>query len=65
MEVTVEMVGEPARTVDVDGGTYEAVLRAIDLSPQEATVVVEGQPVPADHPIESTEVRVLRLIAGG
>lgn len=65
MEVTVAMVGEDRRTVDVDGETYGDVLRTVGLSPQEATVLVEGRPVPADRPIDHTEVRVLRLISGG
>ncbi len=65
MNVTVDMVGEDTRTVEVDGDTYGDVLRAIGLSPQAATVVVDGHPVPEDRTIDRTDVRVLRLISGG
>ena len=48
-----------------DDPTCGALLEALGLSPQEATVVVDGRPVPADAPLEDTEVTVVRLIAGG
>ena len=65
MEVTVTMAGDTDRTVTVDGETYGDILETVGFSPQEATVLVDGRPRPADAEIEATEVTVLRLISGG
>ncbi len=66
MRVTVEVVGEGAREVDVDAdATYADLARAVGYSPHEVSVVVDGDPVPADGPVDADRVRVLRLIKGG
>jgi len=66
MNVTVEVVGEETSEVAVgDGGTYADLVRAVDLSPHEVTVLVDGRPVPEDQPVEVDRVQVLRLIKGG
>lgn len=64
MRVTVEVVGDETREVDV-AGTYADVLDAVGLSRHEASVLVDGRPVPEDQPIESSDVTVLRLVMGG
>lgn len=66
MDVTVEVVGED--TYDLSLGkepTYADLLSALDLSPHEASVLVDGRPVPEDGPVETDRVQVLRLIKGG
>ncbi|MFD1586679.1 ubiquitin-like small modifier protein 2 [Halorientalis brevis] len=68
--VTVEVVGEDTYEVDVgalDGSepTYADLLAAVDYSPHEVSVMVDGVPVPEDRPVEADHVRVLRLIQGG
>ncbi|ELY65532.1 ubiquitin-like small modifier protein SAMP2 [Natrinema versiforme] len=45
--------------------TYADLLREVDLSPHEVSVLVDGRPVPEDQPVESDHVTVLRLIKGG
>ncbi len=66
MEVTCEVLGGETRTVDLAGSaTYADLLAALDLSPQEATAVVDGSPVPADAKVAAEEVQVLRLVKGG
>ncbi|MGQ3412817.1 ubiquitin-like small modifier protein SAMP2 [Natrinema sp. LN54] len=45
--------------------TYADLLREVDLSPHEVSVLVDGRPVPEDQPVESDYVTVLRLIKGG
>ena len=65
MHVTVHVVGAEAREVDLPDPTYGDLIAAVDLNPHEATVLVDGQPVPEDAPVEAREVRVLRLIQGG
>jgi sulfur carrier protein len=66
MDVTVDVVGEESREVRVgDGATYGDLLAAVDLSTGEATVLVDGRPVPEDRPVEVDRVRVLRLVKGG
>ncbi len=64
MDVTVEVLGDDTYEVSVDG-TYADVLRAVELHPQAATVLVDGTPVPNDREIDRTDVQVLRLIRGG
>ena len=65
MDVTVEVLGDETHEVTVEDGTYADLLRAVDLHPQAATVLVDGTPVPNDRSIDRTAVQVLRLIRGG
>ncbi|SDL98517.1 sulfur carrier protein [Halogranum gelatinilyticum] len=66
MNVTVEVVGEETHEVSVPpDGTYADLLSALDLSPHEVSVLVDGRPVPEDQPVETDHVKVLRLIKGG
>ncbi|MUV57199.1 sulfur carrier protein [Halogeometricum rufum] len=66
MHVTVEVVGEDTREVSVgDDDTYADLIRAVDLSPHEVSVLVDGSPVPEDQPVATDRVKILRLIKGG
>lgn len=68
MRVTCEVVGAATHDLDLEpDATYADVLAAVELSPQEATVVVDGSPVPEDRPVDpdADSIRVLRLITGG
>ncbi|PSQ16944.1 small archaeal modifier protein 2 [Halobacteriales archaeon QS_8_69_26] len=66
MEVTVEVAGEDTHRVETDpDATYADLVRAVDLSPHEVSVLVDGRPVPEDQPVEAESVTVLRLIKGG
>ncbi|AFZ72843.1 ubiquitin-like small modifier protein SAMP2 [Natronobacterium gregoryi] len=68
MHVTVDVKGEGSHEIDLaelEEETYAGLLRKVDLSPHEVSVLVDGQPVPEDQPVESDEVTVLRLIKGG
>lgn len=64
MAVTVDVKGGPTEEVE-DADTYGDLLGAVDLSPHEATVLVDGRPVPEDDQIDAREVTVLRLVQGG
>ena len=66
MNVTVEVVGEGSR--DLSCGpedTYGDLIRAVGYSPQEASALVDGSPVPEDRTVDANSVTVLRLIKGG
>lgn len=67
--VTVEVVGEDTHEIPVADlpadATYADLLSAVEYSPHEVSVLVEGTPVPEDQPVEVDHVRVLRLIQGG
>ena len=66
MRVTCEVVGAETHDLELDPeATYGDVLAAVGLSAREATVVVDGSPVPEDRPVDADAVRVLRLIKGG
>ncbi|WP_135667370.1 ubiquitin-like small modifier protein SAMP2 [Halorhabdus rudnickae] len=66
MRVTVEVVGEGERDVEVDtGATYADLLAGVEVSPHEATVLVDGQPVPEDGDVDVDRVQVLRVVKGG
>ncbi|MFC5133321.1 MULTISPECIES: ubiquitin-like small modifier protein SAMP2 [Haloferacaceae] len=66
MDVTVDVVGgdEEVHAVDEDA-TYADLIRAAGFHPQEASVLVDGSPVPGDRPVDADRVRLLRLIQGG
>jgi len=69
VRVTVELVGEGSREVELDGkeGTYADLLEPFDVSRHEVTILVEGRPVPEDAPVSAgiDRVRVVRLVRGG
>ncbi|WP_255151588.1 ubiquitin-like small modifier protein SAMP2 [Halorarius halobius] len=66
MRVTCEVVGEGTEERDLpDDATYGDVLRELDFSPHEASVLVDGSPVPEDAPVETDDLQVLRLVKGG
>lgn len=65
MRVTVSFAGEEDREVTVEDGTYGDLLAAVGLSPEEATILVDGRPVPEDRAVDVERVEVLRLISGG
>jgi sulfur carrier protein len=65
MRVTVDVLGGECLELEVQEGSYADILAAIDLSPNEASVLVDGRPVPADQPIDESEVQVLRMVKGG
>ena len=66
MEVTCEIVGEGTETLAVDSdATYGDLVKRLDYSRHEVTVLVDETPVPEDAPVETDHVRVLRLIKGG
>lgn len=65
VNVTVEVVGESTHEFDVEEATYADLLSDVGLSPHEVSVVVDGNPVPEDQPVEAEYVKVLRLIKGG
>lgn len=62
--VTVDIVGGDTHEIAVEG-TYGDLLEAVELSRHEATVLRDGQPVPANREVDADSVRVLRLIKGG
>jgi sulfur carrier protein len=68
MRVTVDVVGEERREVDLpETATYADLVRAVGYSVHEVTVLVDGRPVPEDRAVdaEREDVRILRLVKGG
>ncbi|MFP4530672.1 MAG: ubiquitin-like small modifier protein SAMP2 [Halodesulfurarchaeum sp.] len=65
MRVTVDVVGDRTEEVTIEEGTYGDLLAAVDLSPHEASVFVDGRPKPADESVTEREVQVVRLVQGG
>lgn len=68
MRVTCEVVGGETHDLELaPAATYGDVLDAVGLSSHEASVLVDGTPVPEDGVVddEVDVVRVLRLVKGG
>lgn len=66
MELTCEVVGGDTHDLELPSdATYGDVLAAVGLSSHEASVLVDGSPVPEDRPVDAETARVLRLIKGG
>lgn len=66
MRVTVDIVGEETHEVEVgEDDTYADLLEPLEYGRHEVSIVVDGQPVPEDQPVEVDRVRVLRLVQGG
>ena len=66
MRVTCDVVGEGVEECDLAAdATYGDVLRALGYSQHEASVLVDGSPVPEDAPVETDDLQVLRLVKGG
>lgn len=65
MRVTVSVAGAKTRDVEFDGETYADLLEAVGLSRHEATVLVDGTPVPEDQVVAASSATVLPLVRGG
>ncbi len=66
MEVTADVVGAGEQELSLpDDADYAALVRELGYSPHEVTVLVDESPVPADAPVATDRVQVLRLVAGG
>ncbi|QSG12526.1 Sulfur transfer protein involved in thiamine biosynthesis [Halapricum desulfuricans] len=66
MRVTVDVVGEDTHEIELEAdGTYADLLEPLEYSRHEVSIVVDGQPVPEDQPVEVDRVQVLRLVQGG
>ena len=63
--VVVEIVGGPTHEIDAAEPRAADLLRAVEYSPHEATVLADGRPVPDDSVIDADSVQVLRLVSGG
>ncbi|MFB6117387.1 ubiquitin-like small modifier protein SAMP2 [Halosegnis sp.] len=66
MRVICEVVGGQTETIHLPADAdYAALLSRLGFSRHEATVLVDGSPVPADAAVDADRVRVLRLVKGG
>lgn len=66
MHVTVDVLGEDEHDVVLaDGATYAELIREAGYHPQEASILVDGSPVPGDGVVDADRVTLLRLIKGG
>jgi len=66
MDVTVDVVGEGTEEHSLAAdATYADLIRAAGYHPQEASVLVDGSPVPGDRTVDADRVQLLRLIQGG
>jgi sulfur carrier protein len=68
MRVTVELVGEGTREVEVPAGaTYADLVDPLPVSVHQVSVVVGDRHVPEDAPVDPDvdTVRVVRLVKGG
>lgn len=66
VRVHVDVVNGAAHEAELaDDATYADVLREAGFSPHEATVLVDGRPVPEDEAVSADAVTVLRLVKGG
>ncbi len=66
MNVTVAVVGgEEHECAVAADATYADLIREVGHHPQEASILVDGSPVPGDRPVDAERVTLLRLIKGG
>lgn len=68
MQVTVELVGQETRAVEVEeGATYADLVAPLPVSVHQVSILVDGTHVPEDAPVEPAVncVRVVRLVTGG
>jgi len=66
MRVTLDVAGGEVHELDApDGTTWADLLSEVGLSPHEASVLVEGTPVPEDAAADAAQATVLRLVQGG
>jgi sulfur carrier protein len=68
MDVSLELVGDGPRTVEVpEDATVGDLVAPLPVSIHEVSVVVDGRTLPADAhvPDDAAEIRVVRLIKGG
>jgi len=64
MRVTLRVPGDGEHSFEVSGESYADLLGDLGLSRHEVAVLVDGRPVPEDHPADS-DATVVRLVRGG
>jgi sulfur carrier protein len=66
MDVTVDVAGGETHVCSLpEDATYADCCSAVGLSVHEATVLVDGRPVPEDQLVAADAVTVVRLVKGG
>ncbi|MFO7967505.1 MAG: MoaD/ThiS family protein [Archaeoglobaceae archaeon] len=45
--------------------TYSQMLLDLDINPETAVILKDGQPIPSDEPVEGGTVKIVRVISGG
>jgi sulfur carrier protein len=66
VECTISVIGGDDHPVTLPAdATYADAVAAVDCSPQAATALVDGHPVPNDAPVEAERIEVVQLIRGG
>ena len=63
--VTVELKGEKQQVNLPVGSDYNRLLEELQVNPEEVLIFVDNVPVPFDAVVESTSVRVLKVVSGG
>lgn len=65
VRVVLDVVGGEEHAFEVEEATYADLLAEVGLSTHEVAVLLDGQPVPEDRPVEAGRVQVLRVVSGG
>jgi len=57
---------EGTRNVTIgEGSTYEQLVRALKLNPEEVLVFADNVSVPSDERVKPGKVRIIKIVSGG
>ena len=66
MNIKVLAGGTSEQTIEIEEGTtYECLLNDLDINQETVIVLKDGQPVPLDGTVSSSDLTILKIVSGG
>ncbi|MCK5266538.1 MAG: MoaD/ThiS family protein [Spirochaetes bacterium] len=58
--------GTSEQTIEIEEGTtYECLLNDLEINQETVIVLKDGQPVPLDGTVSSSDLTILKIVSGG
>ena len=66
MNIKVLAGGTSEQTIEIEEGTtYECLLNDLEINQETVIVLKDGQPVPLDGTVSSSDLTILKIVSGG
>ncbi len=65
LDVLVQHKEETRKVTVEKGSSYEQLVRALTLNPEEVLVFVDGISVPSDEHVKPGKIHIVKIVSGG